>query len=220
MNKGVYRKFYGGDYFEDRINDKLRDKMQIQEISRLKKFIPKKGRVLDIGCGLGEFLCLFDNNWDKYGSEISQYAIREAKKKGIKFRIPNKTNYFDLIIFRGTIQHLDKPLSEIQKRIKQLKPGGYMVFLATPNTGGVYYRIFQDLPFLDPKRNFLIPSDKMFIQILENCGLKIKNIYYPYGETPYAHPLRDFSLFVLRLLGIANKKHAFPKNMMEIYAQK
>lgn len=220
MNKRAYRNFYGGGYFVDRIDDDLRTQMELQEITRLKKYIPKKGNVLDVGCGLGEFLSLFDHGWDKYGIEISQYAIRKAKKRGVKFTIPNKADNFDLVIFRGTIQHLDKPFSEIQKRIKQLKPGGFMVFLATPNTGGLYYRIFQDLPFLDPKRNFLIPSDKMFIHILENLGLKVKKIHYPYKETPYAHPLKDFFFFALRLFGIANKKHAFPKNMMEVYAQK
>lgn len=220
LNSKKYQKLYEEEYFIDRGNDDLRDIMQTQEFKRLSKLIPNKGTVLDIGCGRGEFLALFGKRWVKYGTEVSRFAIAKAKKKGVIFKIPSKNNFFDVILFRGTIQHLNNPFYEIEKRVSQLKPGGYMIFLATPNAGGLYYRIFQDLPMLVPNKNFFIPSSSVLTQSLKNYGLKIKKVYFPYRETPYAKPLRDYLFFVLRILMIYKKKHAFPGNMMEIYAQK
>lgn len=219
--KPHYKKLYEDEYFKDRHADALREEMYLQEINRLQKFIPNHGRILDVGCGMGNFLDLFDSQrWQKYGTEVSHYAIIRAQKKGIKFNFENKKNYFDVVIYRGTLQHLNNPLFEIENRIKQLKKGGYLIFLATPNIGGWYYRLFQDLPMLDPKRNFALFSDKTLSQVLVNFGLKIKLVTYPYLNTPYAHPISDHIYFMLRILRLKYKRHAFWKNMMEIYAQK
>ena len=57
----------------------------------------KGGNVLDIGCGEGGFLSLFDANWQKYGIDISGYALKEAGKKGIITDFELKDNFFDLL---------------------------------------------------------------------------------------------------------------------------
>ncbi len=211
---------YSKGYFSSYVTNPARQKMHQQELERVFKITKlTRGKVLDVGCGLGNFLKLFPESWDKYGTEVSQYAQRVAARKGINFSIPKKTNFFDLIVFRGTIQHLDTPLSEVKVRISQLKPNGWMVFLATPNAGSFCYRLWQDLPMIDEKYNFIIFSAKQLANILKLLGLKVSKIYYPYLETPYASPLLDHINFVLKLLGFS-KKFAFWKNIMEIYAYK
>lgn len=213
-------KLYDKSYFASYVKDAKREEMYRQEYERIENIAHLScGNVLDIGCGLGDFLELFSDSWKKYGVEVSEYAKKTASKKGVNFKIPEKKNFFDLIVFRGTIQHLDTPLSEIKKKFEQLKPGGWMVFLATPNAGSWYYRIWQDLPMIDPKYNFVIFSDKQLSNILYQFGLKVKKINYPYIDSPYANPLLDHLKFVLKLLGFS-MKFAFWKNMMEIYAQK
>src|SRR5437660_11765154 len=127
--------------------------------------------------------------------------------------------FFDLVIFRGTLQHLDEPMEMIKKTIAWLRPGGYLVFLATPNTGGIYYRLFQEHPALNPKYNFMLVSDRSLRQILENFGMEVRRFEFPYLGSPYANPPKDLLRFVLRCLGI-RKPFAFWGNMMECYAQK
>lgn len=198
---------YGKYYFEDRHNKgqkdyqnevEMRKDMYGQELARIKKYIPdfeKGGRVLDIGCGRGEFLSLFGKNWEKFGVEISDYAREIAENKGINTKFDPQDNFFDLIIFRGTIQHIPDPICKISESYYWLKKGGAVIFLATPNTHGIVYKLFNDLPMIEERLNFLLPSDKMLNQILVNFGFSDICFYYPYIGTPYARPIRDFFFF-------------------------
>tara|TARA_Y100000996_G_scaffold167598_1_gene130256 strand:- start:8584 stop:9261 length:678 start_codon:yes stop_codon:yes gene_type:complete len=219
MSELDLEKQYEKDYFSNRDSDKKRMLSYHIEYEKILSYV-KGGSVLDIGCGLGEFLELFGKDWNKYGIEISKYASSISEKKNIKMiDFDFDFNSMDLIIFRGTIQHLDKPLWSIQKCINMLKPNGYMIFLATPNTNSIHYRLFKSLPALDPKRNFILPSDIMLKQILENFGLRVIEIRYPYRNTPYSNIFLDHLNFLLKIIGF-DRNFAFWGNMMECYAKK
>jgi len=222
---------YKKDYFEDEKSEREEERaivekrrtMYIQEFGRIKKYfdIKKGGNVLDIGCGEGGFLSLFGSNWKKYGVDISGYALEVARKNGVVVDFNFEDNLFDLIIFRGTIQHIPDPISRIEKCYYWLKSEGGVVFLVTPNANSIYYKLFNTLPLLSDKRNFFIPSDNVLKQILINFGFNVVATEYPYIGTPYASPIKDFFNFILKILGIKkNAKVPFYKNIMEIYAKK
>ena len=216
-----FKELYSDKYFKDRFSgqDKKREESYTQEYTRILEYIDG-GKVLDIGCGMGNFLHVFNENWDKYGIEISDFAAQEATKAGIKMiNYGDYEEYFDLIIFRGVVQHLDTPLLNIQQAIKMLKPNAYMVFLATPNSNSIYYKLFGTLPMLDKSRNFMIPSDIMMEDSLTNLGMNVENISYPYIGTPYCNYFSDHLKFIGKCLGL-KLKFSFWKNMMEIYARK
>jgi SAM-dependent methyltransferase len=220
--KELYNEKYFDIYRADlgTSQQKKRTLMYEQEYKRIERYC-RGGNILDVGCGLGDFLAIFPpGRWNRFGIEISEYASREAEQKGINMKIPeNPPGFFDLVVFRGTLQHLDEPLATIKKSISWLKPGGHMVFLATPNTGGLCYRLFQEHPALDPRYNFMLVSDKILRQILENLGMEIVGLEFPYLNTPYAHPVRDVTRFVMRCLGV-RKPFAFWGNMLECYSRK
>lgn len=215
------KKLYEKEYFEDKGQARKREKMYLQEFARLKEYfdIDRGGNVLDIGCGTGGFLSLFGAKWEKYCIEVSDFAQGIAREKGITTDFTPKPDFFDLIIFRGTLQHIPDPIYKIGECYYWLKKGGGLAFLATPNTNSIYYKLFNTLPFLDESRNFLLPSDKMLKQILTNFGFEIKGFEYPYRNTPYARPAKDIFFFLLKLLG-KDTKFPFYRNMMECYAQK
>lgn len=226
-------KLYRQSYFEDRHGrgssdyrkeEQMREEMYEQEFERLSKYIKNidnGGNVLDIGCGRGEFLSLFNEKWKRYGIEISEHAAKIAQEHGISVNEEPKDNFFDLIIFRGSIQHIPDPVYKISECYYWLKKGGTIVFLATPNINSPVFRLFNDLPMIDERLNFLLPSDKILRQILTNFGFSNIKFIYPYLGTPYANPLKDIWSFILRLARI-KKKTNFPfyKNMLECYAKK
>lgn len=217
------QKLYDKNYFENKDLANKRKRMYLQEFARLQKYfdLNQGGKVLDIGCGTGDFLSLFDSSWRKYGIEISGWATRIARQKGIILNFELRDSFFDLIIFRGTIQHIPDPITKISESYYWLKVGGGLVFLATPNTNSIYYKLFNALPMIAEKYNFLLPSDLMLKQILSNFGFKIKGFEYPYQWTPYARPIRDFLAFLLKLIRIRPEiKFPFYRNLMECYAIK
>lgn len=214
---------YPKEQYDNEKKKKQRGIMYGQEFNRLRRYfnLEKGGRVLDIGCGQGDFLALFGKNWQKYGIEISEFGREQARKKNILIDFELKDNFFDLIIFRGTIQHIPDPIYRIGQCYYWLKSGGGLAFLATPNTNCLYYKLFNTLPMLVANQNFFLPSDITLKQILLNFGFKVEGTEYPYLGTPYASPLKDIFNFLLKLLKIRkNIKVPFYKNMMECYAKK
>lgn len=212
---------YPPEYFARRLGNDLKRQAAFRREAALIKRYVQTGRLLDVGCSTGEFIAVLNWPGEKYGMEVSDHAIRLAQQKGIRFDrdLHNSENYFDLIIFRGTIQHVDTPLLYLKQSFRALKPGGYLIFLITPNADSICYRLFRTLPMLEPTRNFYIPSATTLPQALTNFGFRLVLIRFPYLETPYAQPVRDHLKFLLRLLGVKTK-FAFWGNALELVAQK
>jgi SAM-dependent methyltransferase len=211
---------YQRDYFDSRV-DPRRQAMQRQEYARLlAKTGLTGGTVLDVGCGLGELLDLFGGaSWKKYGIEVSEHAVDICRAKGVEFELPTGNAWCDLVVARGSLQHLDRPLDLLWRTHSWLRPGGWFVALATPNAGGLVYRVFQDLPALDPPRNFVVFSDRTLRQSLLNIGFDHVEFEYPYFGTPHASPVLDHLRFAARFVGF-RKPFAFPRNMMECFARR
>jgi SAM-dependent methyltransferase len=214
---------YDQHYFFDRRSaERERSTMRAQEVERVRRHTGLDGGVVvDIGCGLGELLDLFPSeHWRRYGVEVAESAREVCRSKGVLFELPEETEeWCDLVLLRGSLQHLDGPIGTLFSAYRWLRPGGWIVALATPNAGGPVYRLFQELPALDPPRNFVVFSDTVLRQCLLNVGFREPVFEYPYVGTPYARIIRDHVRFLLRLFGIRTR-FAFWRNMMECYAQK
>jgi SAM-dependent methyltransferase len=215
---------YGEDYFEGRVsNDPKRVAQFRSEGEFIRRYI-RSGRAMDIGCSTGEFLEAIGWEDERFGMEISEFARAIAMEKGVRFDrdIFSETDFFDLVIFRGTIQHLDEPFKFMKHTYSALRPGGYVVFLATPNTNSPFYRLKKTLPFIDAARNFYIPDDVGLRQTLINFGFVVRETRYPYLHSPYASLLRDHWRFLRNLLTPRSTviPHAFWRSSMEIMAQK
>ncbi len=216
VGKDSYKK----DYFSYRVgNDPQRVACFRQEADYVKSII-NNGRLMDIGCGTGEFIEYLQWNGSCYGMEVSEFAISEARLRGVLFdtTIFDVDNFFDVVIFRGTIQHIDTPFLYLKRCRAALRPGGFIIFLATPNANSIYYRLWNTLPCLDNPRNFYIPSDVTLTNALRNFGFEIVDISFPYLTSPYASPLHDHWKFLLKLFGIQTK-FPFWRNMMHIIAR-
>lgn len=211
---------YEAAYFEER-HDPRRERMRHQELERVRARTGLDGgTVVDVGCGLGELLELFPaDRWRRFGVEVSEHGKEICRAKEISFDLPDGERWCDLVLLRGSLQHLDRPIETLAAAHRWLRDGGWLVALATPNAGGLVYRLFQDLPALDPPRNFVVFSDRVLEQCLRNVGFREVGFDYPYLGTPYASPLRDHLRFLLRLAGV-RRPFAFWGNMMEAYARK
>jgi len=212
---------YNIDYFTDRnSNDPRRIKAFKDESKLIAKYI-NRGYLLDIGCSTGEFYDYVSWEGEKYGVEVSSYASEKAKERGIitSKNIPDNKDFFDLVLLRGTIQHLDSPFNILQKIQSVLKADSYLIFLSTPNSNSIYYKLWGELPALDNELNFLIPSDIMLKNALQNMGFDFIEARYPYFKSPYSNFLSDHFKFMLKIFG-CKVSFAFHKSMMDLVFRK
>ena len=118
--------------------------------------------LLDVGCGLGNFLNYISNTFPNiqcFGCDISASAIKKAaNKKNIHYKVANfnfarnmyKNNSLNFIIAGEVIEHLENTDNLITECKKYLKEGGYLL-ITTPNLVAWYERIllmFGLMPFM------------------------------------------------------------------------
>jgi ubiquinone/menaquinone biosynthesis C-methylase UbiE len=111
----------------------------------VKKFGPRSGRILEIGCGLGHLLGWLIDNYELFGTDINPWALWDACKN-----VP-EGNYlllaaedlsvfpdeiFQVVIAKHVVEHLSDPESAIAEFSRVLEPGG-LLLLATPNTSSI-----------------------------------------------------------------------------------
>lgn len=101
-----------------------------------RKKLSKDQKILEIGCGRGEFLNEFQNfGLDTYGVDLSDFCKKffsklKFKKVDLeKEKLPFEDNFFDVIYSKSLIEHFYFPEKIIQESYRVLKPGGIIITL-------------------------------------------------------------------------------------------
>lgn len=106
----------------------------------LKETSWKSKKVLDVGCGTGNFaLKAAKMGAHVLGIDFAEEAIKIAKKTrkhpNLTFENIDVTNVkerFDIIVSIGTLEHMDEPYKILKKLKSHLKPNGKII-ITTPN---------------------------------------------------------------------------------------
>lgn len=107
----------------------------------LDMFFRKKGKLLEVGSGTGEFLWLAkETGWQVQGLEPSAVACEYAKERyGLELRnklwelsLFEKEEKFDAIVFWHVLEHIPSPISFMKQVNSLLAPGGKVLF-SLPN---------------------------------------------------------------------------------------
>jgi SAM-dependent methyltransferase len=102
--------------------------------------VPGPGRVLDIGCGAGEFLASFTaRGWESVGVEpAAEYAAR-ARARGIQVveqiltpAVATTLGTFDVVLLAHVLEHVPRPLEMVRMVRGLLRPGG-VFYCEVPN---------------------------------------------------------------------------------------
>lgn len=121
----------------------------------IERTVANKGKLLDVGCGKGEFLHLArKNGWDGIGIESSRELAEYARRtyginvlEGALEKLHFENNLFDVVSLNMILEHIDYPNKLLKEISRILKPNG-IVFVEAPNVRSfllslicVYYRL-------------------------------------------------------------------------------
>jgi len=184
--------FYLQEYasYSYRINDGIQKKTIrnfIQQYGNWKKRraierYQSGGRLLEVGCGTGEFLeeLLRMQNWEVVAVEPNEKAASYAKSKlNVKIfqscfeDFEYESGSFDVIVMWYVLEHLPQPISGLRLAYKLLKANGWLIF-SIPNVESWEARVFGkywvgwDLP----RHLYLFPRPLLH-EILESIGFQV-----------------------------------------------
>ena len=129
----------------------------------------KRGKVLDVGCAYGFMLQKFPDTFVKFGIDISDYAISQAKKRlpnailkvgNVEDELPFQEDFFDIVICNDVIEHLENP-SIVLKQIQRVLKTNGILYINTPNFNWIRKKVFA---YADKKEHHisLFPYKALF----------------------------------------------------------
>ena len=120
----------------------------------LQPYIPKGGKVLDVGCATGFFLSKFaQEGYTVWGMDVSAYAVQTAKKlipqgtfvqQNAEETFPFENNFFDFISMEDILEHLLYPEKALFQASRVLKKGG-IIYVGGPQLS-IIRRVFYKIP--------------------------------------------------------------------------
>ena len=139
---------------------------------------PKPGqRLLDFGCGNGEFL-LFARaiGWQVMGIDADADAVATARSRGLPVQqggveaLGEGLGRFDGITLSHVIEHVHDPVDLLRRCHDLLAPGGWL-WLETPNLESQgYLRYGENWRGLEPPRHLVLFTQNSLAQALCKAG--------------------------------------------------
>jgi SAM-dependent methyltransferase len=184
-----------------------------------------RGRLLDVGCGNGQFLVKMRKlGWEVTGIEPDRQAVKIAREqfdlnihKGTLEEGKFPGDIFDAVTIVHVIEHVWDPTSTLQECHRILKPSSRLVII-TPNIESLGHRLFRKAwRGLEVPRHLYLFSPRTLRVCAERAGLQVLKLWttarsarwmwaasrliYQEGILPGGSPQRQ-SLW-LRLEGLA-----------------
>lgn len=148
--------------------------------SKVEQLTGGKGKVLDIGCGTGMWLCCLGDEWEKFGVEVSPVRAQIAEKvaKAEVFCGPIEQyncepDLFDLITAFALIEHLTDPRYLLEWAHKHLKRNGLLVLMTGDRESEVAKKLGMDWPLYHPVVHVSFFSSRSLRHLVENVGFNI-----------------------------------------------
>lgn len=203
-------------------NRSLEREMYLDDIKSELHYINslKCGKILDVGCGLGFLLSGVNNNFDKYGVEVSALACETAKNyckifNGLLEDAHFENEQFDVVVLYHVIEHVESPENLITEIKRVLKKGGTLI-IGTPNFDCFVAKKFKDnFRLLNDKTHIRLFSDKSMKKFLIDYGFTVKKVHFPFFRT------RHFTLRnLIRIFDTTKISPPFYGNVMTFYCEK
>jgi len=136
-------------------------------------------RLLDVGCGNGEFLlCAAAMGWDAQGIDVDAQAVAAARQAGCRARQASVQDLvaggerFHHIVMSHVIEHVPDPVGMLHQCLQLLEPGGRL-WLETPNVDATGHKVFGGAwRGLEPPRHLVLFNRASLAAALVRAGFE------------------------------------------------
>lgn len=171
----------------------------------IKRFRKRPGKVLDVGSSTGTLLRIFKKDgWECWGIDPSEsFSLSRAKSikviKNIFEKASLPSNYFNVLVFNHTLEHLDNPFKALGKAYRVLKKEG-LILVDVPNFGSLSSRILgSNWPYLLPTEHKYHFTKESLKGILAKAGFKVVYTETRSGIWDYSNPFHEIMSNLLHL---------------------
>lgn len=125
----LYQDEYAGFREDPVFQAAIRERLRTEFAPR----VPAGGRILDVGCGNGEFMAAaVEAGYQVVGTDISVPAVELCRSRGLNavagdFLTLPFEGTFDAVTMWDVIEHLTDPAAFVSRARSLLRPGGYLV---------------------------------------------------------------------------------------------
>lgn len=186
-------------------------------------------KVLEIGCGGGEFCYWLSLHNEAVGTDIVRAGMDRTRRKYAQNsaeahfllsdaqKVPFRKSCFDVVVLAEVLEHIPTPAYALGEIRRVLKPGGFLV-LSVPNMLSVRLIMKWSIGRLSPKDWSIQPIDHKFTylsvrSLIEQSGLKVKAVFGDDFFAPFSTRRARQSRFLKRLY------RSWEKNFMRYFGR-
>jgi 2-polyprenyl-3-methyl-5-hydroxy-6-metoxy-1,4-benzoquinol methylase len=184
--------FYNKSFQVDRESQgKKIDRESGSLLGTLRRFLPEKGRLLEIGCSYGHFLRRArQNGWEVQGVEISRAAVDWARGEfglpvcaGTLEEVSSALGMqYDVVVMLHVLEHDPEPARLIYQVKRLLLPGGILV-IKTPNSSSWIADVCgRTWEWLTPPAHIYLFSPVSLRLLLEQADFDIESLKTQRGD--------------------------------------
>ncbi|WP_162789221.1 MULTISPECIES: class I SAM-dependent methyltransferase [Sphingomonas] len=159
------------------------------------RYLPRPGpkaRLLDVGCGNGQWLeQARSSGWHVSGVDFDQFAVVRARAAGLDVRLgsieawADADEVFDAVTMSHVIEHVPDPGQLVRAAFDLLQPGGTL-YIDTPNIDAPTHARFGRLwRGLEAPRHFIILSEQALLGLIEAAGFERVKRHRAPGATEF-----------------------------------
>jgi SAM-dependent methyltransferase len=189
-----------------------RHREKADEYVRHLRLPPRQPRLLDVGCGEGEFLTEMQAlGWQGDGIEPNPTAAAAARARGARVTegafstdTIEAADSFDAVTFRLVLEHLRDPIAVVRACHRALRVGG-VLWIATPSLDSEAHRVFSEhWIHLQAPRHAVLYTAASLTGLLRREGFEVTSV------NPSRHAPWSFRLSAAIAAGLAPFEQAPP----------
>lgn len=187
-------------YIDYDLDKEVTKKTYLDYLDVIGKYIQKQAQInmFEVGCATGFFMDLArQRGWETGGIDISEYAIKKAREKGLAASATTLESYqsekkFDVIVMQDLIEHVKDPVDVINRAKNLLAENGLLLF-TTPDAGSLWAKVWNK------KWHAFVPPQHLFYFSAKNLGSILEKNGFQVIHT--AHHGKWFAIpYIIRLL--------------------